>query len=227
MTRVRSNKPQSSHPINFASEKSSTSYDFQRECEAISHRVSTIKISRLKKRVWKIAVGGGGVVTFFAPKKLPKRCKGSALDPWGDLVTMGVAPRSFDRWLVCTRSKWFSHSENQTLVHNFIVCGGGFHLSVIVRWYSTTHNAFNLPRSFLCYAQSMGERVWRRLLVAIASLWYCKPMATKNNPPVSLRLTPSFTQGGLFAPWCCYPHNKKRVWKNLPHRTIFHASAKR
>ena len=154
------------------------------------------------------------MVTFFAPKKLPKRCKGSALDPWGDLVTMGVAPRSFDRWLVCTRSKWFSHSENQTLVHNFIVCGGGFHLSVIVRWYSTTHNAFNLPRSFLCYAQSMGERVWRRLLVAIASLCYCKPMATKNNPPVSLRLTPSFTQGGLFAPWCCYPHNKKRVWKS-------------
>ena len=44
-----------------------------------------------------IAVGGGSVVTFFAPKKLPKRCKGSALDPWGDLVTMGVAPRSFDR----------------------------------------------------------------------------------------------------------------------------------
>ena len=101
------------------------------------------------------------MVTFFAPKKLPKRCKGSALDPWGDLVTMGVAPRSFDRWLVCTCSKWFSLCENQTLVHNFIVCGGGFHLSVIVRWYSTTHNAFNLPRSFLCYAQSMGDGMTR------------------------------------------------------------------
>ena len=69
MTRGRRHKPQSFHNKNFASKK-----------------------TRLK-----IAVGGGGVVTFFAPKKLPKRCKGSALDPWGDLVTMGVAPRSFDR----------------------------------------------------------------------------------------------------------------------------------
>ena len=136
MTRGRRHKPQSSHSINFASEK-----------------------TRLKK--WR---RGRRCGNFFAPKKLPKRCKGSALDPIVDLVSMGVTPRSFDRWLVCTCSKWFSRSENQTLVHNFIVCGGGFHLNLIVRWYPTTQK-FWISHSFF-YATHI---LWKKGIVQTSS----------------------------------------------------------
>ena len=121
-----------------------------------------------------------------------KRARVAPLTCFEDLVTMGVAPRSFDRWLVCTRSKWFSHSENQTLVHNFIVCGGGFHLYSACDKYSISQKVL-ISHGLFYATHSLWEKgydadFWLRLPhFDIANQWLQKtilPSAYGWHPPL-------------------------------------------